>query len=326
MVKIKTNKVLRANLLAHSSVKAWIRLQPGCVEPNRIVILRESKTSNASVYRLDGVGLRGSAVIAKFNKTEFASIERTVYEEVLPHLPIPSLHYYGYVEEDSQFGWLFLECAHGEVYSSCNEEHRALAARWVGLLHTSTPLIPLSARLPDRGPKHYLDHLRSACNTIQRNLGNPALCNDDLEVLKSIILQCDILEQRWSQMENFCDGMPRTFTHGDLKEKNVHFRSDQQRKVLIAFDWETAGWGVPAIDLRKVDLIDYWRTVRNQWLDMDFQTIQGLANFGKICWCLAAINWQSLSLAHEWIGKSMERMRLYQARLSEAIQAFEDAN
>jgi aminoglycoside phosphotransferase (APT) family kinase protein len=326
MDKIKRTKVLRTNLLEHPSVTAWNRLRPECVDPNRIVILRETKSSEASVYRIDGVGLRGSAVIAKYNRTEIASIERTIYEGVLPHLPIPSLHYYGYIEEDSQFCWLFLEYAVGEIYSPLNEEHRALAARWVGLLHTSTALIPPSVRLPDRGPGHYLDHLKCARDRIQRNLGNPALCVDDLEVLESIILQCDILEQRWSQVEKFCDGMPRTITHGDLKEKNVHVRNDQQGTVLIAFDWETAGWGVPAIDLRKVDVIEYWRTVRNQWLDMDFQTIQRLTNLGKMFWCLAAINWEALSLAYEWIERPMEMMRLYQARLSDAIQAFEDAN
>jgi thiamine kinase-like enzyme len=318
--KIARKNVFRGNLLEHPSLKAWNRLRSECIEPDRIVIIRKSKRSKASVYRIDGVGPGGSSVIAKYYWTEIAAIERTIYEKVLPQLPMPALHYYGFVEEDDRFSWLFLEDVDEKIYLPFNEEHHSLAARWVALLHTFTALVPPAVHLPERGPRHYLNHLRCARDTILRNLKNPALCVEDLKVLESIISQYDILEARWSQVEKFCDGMPRTITHGDLQEKNVRVRTDQQGNFLIAFDWETAGWGVPAIDLRKVDIMVYWQTVRNHWHDMNLQTVQRLANVGKIFWCLAAINWQARSLAHEWIGKCMERMGLYQTRLSDAIK------
>lgn len=109
MDKIKRHKVLSTNLLEHSSFKAWNRLRPECMEPTGISILRENETSKVWVYRIAGVGPGGSSVIAKHKRTEIAAIERTIYEEVLPHLPIRSPHDYGYVEEHSRFRWLFLE-------------------------------------------------------------------------------------------------------------------------------------------------------------------------------------------------------------------------
>src|SRR2546430_12846929 len=53
------------------------------------------------------------SVIAKWSQRSqraHALIERTVYEEILPGLSVPSLHYYGFLEDsDVDRCWLFLE-------------------------------------------------------------------------------------------------------------------------------------------------------------------------------------------------------------------------
>ena len=47
-----------------------------------------------------------------------ARIERTIYEEILPHLPVTSPRYYGFRAEDPDFAWLFLEDIGDERYDA----------------------------------------------------------------------------------------------------------------------------------------------------------------------------------------------------------------
>jgi hypothetical protein len=326
-------EIIRTNLLEHPAVQAWGKLLPGRIEPESIEIIREYGKS--AVYRLAGVGTGCSTVIAK--RCQTALIERTIYEEVLPHLSIPALHYYGFTygftREDDKFDWLFLEDAGREEFSPLVAEHRALAARWLGLMHTAAACVAPADHLPDRGPGHYLEHLRSGCDTILQNLANPLLKADDLVVLENIVSQCEVLESYWSQVEGFCAGLPRTLVHGDFNEKNLRVRAGRAGIALLPFDWELAGWGVPAADLAQSarlgrgrfaanpDVPTYWSVVREHWPSVDLQTIQQLANCGKLFRALAAINWRARNLSYEWVEWTMGHIRIYQAELIDAIQA-----
>ena len=332
MSKHAAIEIIRTNLLEHPAVKAWSELRPGRIEPESVEILRERKGS--AIYRLEGVGLRGASVIAKRCRHADAVIEQTIYEEVLPHLPVTAIHYYGFVgEPDRKFGWLFLEDAGREEYSPFIEEHRALAAQWLGLMHTSAAHVAVADRLPDRGPSHYLEHLQSGRVTILRNLANPELQADDLAVLQSIVAQCEALESRWHKVEESCAGLPRTLVHGDFTGKNLRVRAGQAGMALLPFDWEEAGWGIPAPDLApstllgsggfsaNPDIATYWLAVRDHWSSWDLQTVQQLAICGKAFRCLAAINWKAQRLAYEGADWVVSEMRIYQAELSDAIQA-----
>src|SRR5437899_1988833 len=83
-------------LMSHPAVQAWRQLYPDS-EPARIAPLRVS-ARKPTVYRLEGAGPAGVAIIAKRSRASDARIERTVYEEILPNLKVPSLHYYGFLE------------------------------------------------------------------------------------------------------------------------------------------------------------------------------------------------------------------------------------
>lgn len=322
MPKHMTGNIVQVDPLEHPAVKAWIKLQPGRVGPEGIETLKKEKKSG--VYRLEGVGPEGSAVIAKRCRQVTAMIERAIYEEILPRLPLTTLRYYGFVEEPGgKSCWLFLEDAGKEAYSPRIEEHRALVARWLGRMHTSAACVAAAARLPDRGPDHYLEHLRLARDTIRRKLAISALGADDLMVLESVASQCDVLESRWSQVERFCEGMPRTLVHGDFVPKNVRVRTDQSGVALLPLDWETAGWGVPAADLVRVDLVAYRSTVRQSWPRLDIRDIRQMANFGRIFRWLAAVSWASESLEYERIERPMRSMRICEAGMADAIQAAE---
>jgi hypothetical protein len=326
--KRSTTEIIRTNLLEHPAVKAWAKLLPGRLEPESIEIIREYGKS--AVYRLAGVGPGCATVIAK--RCQTALIERTIYEEVLPQLSIPGLHYYGFTGEDDEFDWLFLEDAGREEFSPLIAEHRALAARWLGVMHTAAACVAPADHLPDRGPGHYLEHLRLGCDQILRSLANLTLKADDLVVLENIVSQCEVLESCWSQVERFCAGLPRTLVHGDFNEKNLRVRAGRAGIALLPFDWEMAGWGVPAADLAQSarlgrgrfaanpDVATYCSVVREHWPSVDLETIQQLANCGKMFRALAAINWRARSLSYEWVEWIMGHMRIYQAELIDAIQ------
>jgi len=327
----KPAAIVQGDLLEHPTVKVWSQLQRGRGDPASIAILQNRRKS--TVYRLKGVGPHGSDVIAKRSWLAKALVERTIYEEILPHLPIPALSYYGFVaEEEGKYGWLFLACAGEEEYSPHIEEHRALAAQWLGLIHTSAVGVAAATRLPDRGPGYYLECLRSAHARILRNLTNPVLTTDDLAVLKTVVGQCEVVVSYWSQIEKLCERLPRTLIHGDFAPKNMRVRTGQAPIVLLPFDWGSAGWGVTAADLAKSgmptttywanpDLAVYYSIVRESWPYLDVQDIQPLAIFGKIFRCLVCIDLDAQSLATEWVEMCMSNMRIYMKDMAEAIQA-----
>src|SRR5260370_30964783 len=113
------------------------------------------------------------------------------------------------------------------------------------------------SRLPDRGPQHYIDHLHSSRRIIEGNQGDPALHSKDLEVLNSILLQ---------------------------------------GRLLAVFDWQMAGYGIPAPDIAELsgrgiprritgslpdsELADYWEVVRASWQYLDLPAVQELAELG----------------------------------------------
>jgi len=308
------------NLMKHPAVRAWNVLRPECRAPESIAILKQEIKS--AIYRLDGVGPGGAAVVAKRCLTATALTELAIYEEVLPHLPMPSLRCHGFVaDQDSRFRWLFVEDAGEEPFSPLQAGHRALAASWLGLLHTSAATVPAAARLPDRGPGHYLEHLRLARDDILRNFGNPALTAGHRATLKSILSEFDSLEPGWDRIEGLCDGMPRTLVHGDLNEKNIRIRATPAGAVLLPFDWETAGWGVPAADLVKCpDTVLYGSLVREHWPTVRHEEVQRMANAGTIFRSIAAIHWETPHLDYEWVEWPVRRMRGYRTKLTNALR------
>src|SRR6266513_2437696 len=86
----------REILLAHPAVRAWQQLDPERVVPDRITPAKfkpNKPRPNLTVYRLEGIGMDGAAVIAKRCTREGGRIERIVYERVLPHVPLAGPRY-----------------------------------------------------------------------------------------------------------------------------------------------------------------------------------------------------------------------------------------
>lgn len=313
-------EVERENLPGHSAVQAWGKLGLARAAPRVIETLKKGHKS--AVYRMPEAGPGGSAVVAKRCLMATARAERTIYGEILPQLPLPALQLFGFVEdEDTRFGWLFLEDAGKDLYSPALAEHRAAAASWLASLHSSAANLA-AAGLPDRDSNFYRRELRLARDTVTANLANPALTARERAVLRGILPAYDACESHWNRLEELCRTMPPTFVHCDLKAKNIGVRRTRAGLSLLPFDWEFAGWGTPATDLPRCgDIHLYWSEVRRQWPALKLEDVERLAGVGTIFRALIASHWKSLSLRTQWVESCVCTLAIYRDWVTAAFRA-----
>jgi thiamine kinase-like enzyme len=326
----KFKEVLPANLAEHRAVKAWRQVASESFEPQRIDILKLKRKS--AVYRLTGAGENGSTVIAKRCPLHTAAIERLIYEEFLPRLPLTSLRYYGSVEElDGEFSWLFMEEATGEMYSPLNAEHRVLAGRWLAAVHTAGRRHLWKGRLPARGPEQHLPMLRSCRAKVLEHLHNPSLSSDGAAVLHTVSEQCETLETHWPEVEAFCREVSHTLIHGDFVVKNLRVRSSAGGPELLVYDWEFAGWGEPFIDLAQFtgrvaspDLAIYRSCVEGSPNIGDEAQVQRWAECGRLFRLVDIMYWTSLDLLEgppKFLAGPLRNFTMYSQRLAGALSA-----
>jgi hypothetical protein len=255
------------------------------------------------------------------------NFERTVYEEILPHLPISRLTFYGAADEPgTEFSWLFLEDAGDEEFT-CSVEDRRLAARWLGQMHVSAARIAALTQLPDGGPNKYLARLRSSRTLIQTSLGHLALKRQDLQILEEIMLQGQSLESQWGRIDKLSRRFPRTLLHGDFSEFNLRVRGSEGGTNLLTFDWQKASYGIPAPDIAdarryiEIELDEYFSVVREAWSELDFAAIRQLADIGAVFRLLAAIRWgiEYIGLGL-WPTEKINRLHSYQVDLAVALE------
>jgi hypothetical protein len=306
---------------AHLAVWAWGELSPDSPPPEGIT--RLSKKRKSRVYRLSGVTGSG-AVIAKRCRREAALLERSLYEDVLAKLPVTTPEFRGCVaEEDGEHWWLFLEEATGERYSSLDAGHRRLAAEWLGAAQATSVALAPRVPLPERGSAYYMGHLRSLRDHVTGSRENPLLKAHHLEVLESIASRCALIESRWDVVVELCERFPRTLVHGDLSPKNVRVRRSDAGSVFLPFDWESAGWGIPAADVSHLripprdhlslspDLDTYWELVREVVPGFSRNEVDRLAALGALFRLTALMDWASWSLSGSRPSKAVRTLGAY---------------
>ncbi|UCE02615.1 MAG: phosphotransferase [Candidatus Latescibacterota bacterium] len=301
-------------------VGAWCALQPGRV-PQRVEILRQKRS--VKIARLPGVGREGSDVIAKRCERDVALVEREIYDELLPRLPVDALTFYGFAEaQEENLAWLFVEDARGIEFAPNDPEHCAVATRWLASLHTRATTLATTSTLPDRGLQWYLQNLREARETIQTNFNNPALTAADRALLDRSLFRFDDVESRWTEVEAAIGRMPSTLVHGDIAERNVHLRRNGNGLSLLVFDWEVSGWGPPAVDLMFSDVGLYWLCVRDTWPDLDVAALHQQVHLGKLLrGGLAASNWVAGALCTRWVETAVRNLSIYFDRMSHSMRA-----
>jgi len=330
MAEHPANEVLPANLADHRAVRAWREVSADWFEPERIDILKLK--SKSAAYRLVGSGPAGITVIAKWCPITTASVERLVYEEILPRVPLPALRCLGFLpESDGARAWLFVEDAGGRFYSPDNLAQRALAGRWLGTLHASELPAELRARLPDRGTAHYLARVRSIQARLLPLIGHPSLAAEESTLLQAVTAQCEVMEARWSELEVFCGTWPPALVHGDLVIKNLRLSPSGPSPALLVFDWEMAGWGVPASDLAQSlgrctspDLEAYRGFLQPGHSQARPRDIRRLAAYGNLLRMVDKIFRETVGLkeiSYDYLFRPLSTLKSYQPELREALQA-----
>src|SRR5213594_4391263 len=331
----------RENLLAHPAVQAWRQLHPDRVVPDRITPAKfkpNKPRPSLTVYRLEGVGVDSAAVIAKRCTQGGGQIERTVYERILPHVPLAGPRYYGTVSgshEDhaEDVCWLFIGEIQGEKYDMLRPDHRAAAARWLGILHTEAQSAADQAGLPDGGPSRYRDQMRATRDLIRAQVDNPAFSAEDVAFLDVLVARFNELDEDWDRLARACTGLPPTLIHGDFNAKNLRVQTSPQGVQIGVFDWEDAGLAVPAIDLAQAvdpscriaagpDLATYCAVIRERWPNCDATDIERLATCGAVWRAVAVITWDAQHLARPWADAFLPNLRMYEAELTHALDRF----
>jgi hypothetical protein len=108
-------------------------------------------------------------------------------------------------------------------------------------------------------------------------------------------------------------------------------RSVNGDTTIVVFDWENAGWGVPAVDLAQLtalsrrlaanpDIPTYWSIVHERWPEVNLQACQRLASCGTVFRTLAALSWDAQHLAYDWAHAIVGGMQSYAAELDAALE------
>jgi len=304
----------------HPATRAWYRLRSEAPPPTAVETLKSK--GHSSVYRLHGVGPAGAPIIAKRSHRTTVMVERVVYEEILPTLPLPALHCYGGVEEEDGAGaWLFLEDAGGRPYLEERAGDRVLAAEWLGVMHAATSRLDLAARFPPVELDSYLGYLRLTRAHVEDHLARGGLHRQRRSVFERIIGHLDGLERRWRSVDALWSRMPRCLVHRDFISANVRVRGDAGGSTLYVMDWGRAGWGVPAKDIAGLDVDTYWCRVRGCWSEFGRATIQTMAALGDVLryldWMEATSQYLASPLS-SWVEDSEGDLVLYEGLLARA--------
>lgn len=320
MPELSTSPVPPTGLPDHPAVRAWAGLRPRRARPTAVGVLKD--TRKTGVFRLEAAGPGGAAVIAKRCRRGSGEVERTLYEEVFPRLPVRTPRCHGFVEDGPESCWLFLEDADGETYSPGLGGHGALAARWLAGLHTAAGALDLRDRLPGRGPDHYRAELRAATGRMRHGRDNPALRPGDGELLGDVLARCADLDGRWALVERLGDGLPRTLVHGDFVPKNLRIRPGPAGPLLLVFDWEVAGWGLPAADVAEcADLDAYTSAARAAWPHVGGAAVRRLAFVGALFRLVSALSWASWDLGSARVSRCLTYLGCYRDELTAALAA-----
>jgi aminoglycoside phosphotransferase (APT) family kinase protein len=298
--ELRRADVRPADLLLVAGELGW---RPGV--DARVEVLEHG--SKSSVHRVSWQAPRpGSCVVKRYLAAD-RSFERDFYGRLARRAPVPVLHCYGSYEDEDGSVWLALEDAGDTEPSIGSADDRMLLTEWAVNLHMGGASVG-AASLPDAGPRRFAERLRTATAHLEARLGTEALDDDERDVIERCIERCRQLSRVWPQIERVCSRFPRTLVHGDLVEENLRVRATPRGPELVALDWEKVGWGVPAVDLVRVDPELYWTTAK-RWLGGTRAEFDRLVLVGRIF----------RVLVHRWAEKSIRKAEHAEARLGRLL-------
>ena len=311
----------------HPAVEAWERLHLPFSNVKAVETLKtgngKDPSGKSTIFRIQGVLDTGKSVVAKRTKWASVQFEQIIYREILPQVPIHSIHCFGAVkEQNSNFGWLFLEEAVGDWYSEENIEHRTIAAEWLAALHTTTATFTEKNNLPEHGVARYFPCIGQIESSIRHNFNNPALIETDKVALNNILGHLAYIKSLWRKFELVIREMPRCLVHGDFVGKNVRVSHSSQETKLCVLDWDIAGWGTPSVDIEYLDTNLYWLKVKKAWHNVSRQDVENMKNIGVVLRNLGLIQATCWGLEYDRVDWVIEELRNYDLLLIRAVEKF----
>lgn len=307
----------RSEDLAARASALWIDVDPAGSPPDGVETLKSPHRKSA-VLRLLGAGPAGQPVVAKRAARASIEIEACVYRDVLAHLPVSATRLLG-TAPDGDRSWLFLEDAGDAPFDSKLPEHRRLAAAWMARVHGGARVLPRVSELPDRGPGHYRELLRSVEALLGETLGNPALSAEEVAVVEGVAEACEGLGSSWSNLAATLAEAPPTIVFGGFSSKNARVRAAAGGPVLMPFDFESAGCGCPAIDLVYLDRDTYVGEAREWWSGLDSGEFDRLRGIGRVLGGLKAIPGERKVLLAPSPSKAVAKLHWYGLEISGGI-------
>jgi hypothetical protein len=303
-----------------TALTLWEQVSHGGRTPSQVSILK-APHRKSGVYRLEGADPSGAAVIAKRARRSTIEVERRVYQEVLSVLPVRSLRLYGSADdEDLKYGWLFLEDAGDLEWSAESPEHRHLATRWLAQVHLGAEILVDKVSLAFPGVNYYRDLACFAKRTLLASLSNPALPAQSCKLLERVAVDCSAFEAQWDVVERILTRIPSTLTMPGFGGKNARVRNLGSGLELLAYDFENAFFGSPAIELRDVETAVYWQMAGRSWgVDIDYLLL--LATLGGALHGMKSIPGEAESLSSAWPERSVRRIRYYSTRIGQSLDA-----
>jgi hypothetical protein len=322
--KVSYLEAIESDLSEHSVVKAWLKINPDHAMPNRVEHIRRLTSSKSFICRLPGVGKGGSSVIAKRCPMAPGLVEKFVYEDVLPRLPVSQLEYYGSYQEGGEFVWLFMEDALGRRFTFSNVGDRRAAVKWLATFHTSSSRLGKPTNIKEKTPAYYLSRLQSVQNTFRTNIDDRAFSEVEKKTLMDALTKSETIASSYNEIQVLYDRLPHCFTHGDFKKKNIHIRGDQEQNDIFVFDWESVGWGIPGIDMWKLDEGEYRHCVCEHWPQIDSDMILDIKHLGTIFRAIDAFYWEAESLHYKndivFKNRVFARLAVTGSRMGNAMQ------
>jgi aminoglycoside phosphotransferase (APT) family kinase protein len=310
----------------HPAFLAWSQIAGAGSACGKIELLKDRDGSQ--VWRLKGMGPGGSDLIAKRCAETQAVTEERIYRQILLRLPMDFLRRHQLVRENGTgYCWAFVEDAAGEPYSARIPEHGAAVGKWLARLHTSASILGPLAELADRDWPYYCVCLRAGQLRIRELVARPCIGEEHRALLDFLLRVCDsaLAKQEW--MAEICGSTPRTFVHADLHAGNIRLRMSAAGLSVVGLDWESAGWGTPAVDLALEGLdLAAWRVAAAEyWPNLKLGAIRQLAAAGRVFQIAALIEWESRALDARWLRRPMKRMAWYRAELIRALASITEA-